>query len=473
MLPSHIPDRPSLLTSSFQSIPKDDSWQLDTTAWDILVNNKDMQGIPWQNTEYTRSSYRVFRDTYYNSYYNLEEQVTQAKPAIDKEALEISPPFASPHSKPYYSFNRNWRSVHSTIKHFQLRNLLWAMSSNELLYVDENKVEHWNSATKGAGITTLMDVSGVLPNATASNGVGVVQVCTLCAKEGVIAAGGFAGELLVQRLPDASSLLEDDNNNSSSSEMDGTRSRFEFSRSITDNENGITNAIDIFKTSSGATTIACSNNDAMVRMFDAETFQSVGTLDPSWAVNYSIAQPCCSNNNSSGGGRAICVVGDDTEGYIYDLSSGKKVLSLKGHYDYSFAAAWHPDGNIIATGNQDKTTRLYDLRKPSQSFALLKAHIGAVRSLRFSPDGAFLAVAEPADYVTLYDVASEYKRAQTIDLFGEVSGVSFSPDDGGRLYVAVADITYSSAIQFDRQRGGGEGGGGDDDCDALFGRTII
>lgn len=347
------------------------------------------------------------------------------------------------------------------------------MSSNELLYVDENKVEHWNSATKGAGITTLMDVSGVLPNATASNGVGVVQVCTLCAKEGVIAAGGFAGELLVQRLPDASSLLEDDNNNSSSSEMDGTRSRFEFSRSITDNENGITNAIDIFKTSSGATTIACSNNDAMVRMFDAETFQSVGTLDPSWAVNYSIAQPCCSNNNSSGGGRAICVVGDDTEGYIYDLSSGKKVLSLKGHYDYSFAAAWHPDGNIIATGNQDKTTRLYDLRKPSQSFALLKAHIGAVRSLRFSPDGAFLAVAEPADYVTLYDVASEYKRAQTIDLFGEVSGVSFSPDDGGRLYVAVADITYSSAIQFDRQRGGGEGGGGDDDCDALFGRTII
>jgi len=432
-----------------------------------------MQGIPWQNTEYTRSSYRVFRDTYYNSYYNLEEQVTQAKPAIDKEALKTSPP-SPPHSKPYFSFNRNWRSVRSTIKHFQLRNLLWAMSSNELLYVNENKVEHWNSATKRAGITTMMDVSGVLPNAVASNGVGVVQMCTLCAKEGVIAAGGFAGELLIQRMPDTSSLIDDDNNNNNnnnnnetSSEIDGTRSRFDFSRAITDNENGITNAIDIFKSSSGATTVACSNNDAMVRMFDAETFQSVGTLDPSWAVNYSVAQPCSSN----GGGRAICVVGDDTEGYIYDLGSGKKVLSLKGHYDYSFAAAWHPDGNIIATGNQDKTTRLYDLRQPSQSFALLKAHIGAVRSLRFSPDGAFLAVAEPADYVTLYDMASGCRRAQTIDLFGEVSGVSFSPD-GERLYIAVADITYSSAIQFDKQSRGG-GGGDDDDCDALFGRTII
>lgn len=28
------------------------------------------------------------------------------------------------------------------------------------------------------------------------------------------------------------------------------------------------------------------------------------------------------------------------------------VASLKGHFDYSFAVAWHPDGNCFATGNQ-------------------------------------------------------------------------------------------------------------------------
>jgi hypothetical protein len=32
---------------------------------------------------------------------------------------------------------------------------------------------------------------------------------------------------------------------------------------------------------------------------------------------------------------------------------------------------------------QDMTTRLWDLRYPATSFALLKAHIGAVRALRF------------------------------------------------------------------------------------------
>ena len=36
--------------------------------------------------------------------------------------------------------------------------------------------------------------------------------------------------------------------------------------------------------------------------------------------------------------------------------------------------------------------------------------MSAVRSLRYSPDGRFLAVAEAADFVNLYDVASGYKR---------------------------------------------------------------
>ena len=29
-----------------------------------------------------------------------------------------------------------------------------------------------------------------------------------------------------------------------------------------------------------------------------------------------------------------------------------QVARLEGHFDYSFACAWHPDGNLVATGNQ-------------------------------------------------------------------------------------------------------------------------
>ena len=63
-----------------------------------------------------------------------------------------------------------------------------------------------------------------------------------------------------------------------------------------------------------------------------------------WAVNYTVVQP--------GGCRLLCTVGDDPTAHVYDAASGRQVAALKGHSDYSFAAAWHPDGNVIATGNQ-------------------------------------------------------------------------------------------------------------------------
>ena len=160
------------------------------------------------------------------------------------------------------------------------------------------------------------------------------------------------------------------------------------------------------------------------------------------------------------GGRLLCTVGDNPTAHVYDAASGRQVAQLRGHLDYSFAAAWHPDGNVVATGNQvgrgaaaarqggwrgrgvraaravpavlpaprrpppasysrtrtcthgihppthdthtwhthslslflfllpspppqDMSTRLWDLRYPAASFALLKANIGAIRSLRF------------------------------------------------------------------------------------------
>ena len=63
---------------------------------------------------------------------------------------------------------------------------------------------------------------------------------------------------------------------------------------------------------------------------------------------------------------------------------------------------------------QDCTTRLWDVRNTSRSFATLRSHMGAVRSLRFAPDGDVLAVVEPADFVQLHDVAADYNSLQQV-----------------------------------------------------------
>ena len=123
--------------------------------------------------------------------------------------------------------------------------------------------------------------------------------------------------------------------------------------------------------------------------------------------------------------------------------------SIKGHRDYSFASAWSPDGRTFATGNQDKTCRIWDSRNLSKAVHVLRGNLGAIRSIRFTSDGQFMSMAEPADFVHIYDVKSDYNRRQELDFFGEISGTSFSPDTD-MLFVGVWDRVYGSLLQFGR-----------------------
>lgn len=77
--------------------------------------------------------------------------------------------------------------------------------------------------------------------------------------------------------------------------------------------------------------------------------------------------------------------------------------------------------------------------------------MGAIRALRFSSDGRFMSMAEPADFVHVFETESGYVKGQEIDLFGEIAGISFSPD-AEALFVGIADRTYGSLLEFNRRR---------------------
>lgn len=83
--------------------------------------------------------------------------------------------------------------------------------------------------------------------------------------------------------------------------------------------------------------------------------------------------------------------------------------------------------------------------------AVLKGNMGAIRTIRFTSDGRFLAMAEPADFVHIFDTQSDYTTGQEIDIFGEIAGISFSPDTEA-LFVGVADRMYGSVLEFNRKR---------------------
>ena len=148
-------------------------------------------------------------------------------------------------------------------------------------------------------------------------------------------------------------------------------------------------------------------------------------------------------------GRMAVVVGDNMRCALMDITSGTQIAALAGHLDFSFAAAWHPSGSHFATGSQDATARIWDVRRLATSRRVLQGKLGAIRSLRYSADGTALAALEPADFVHVYDCGADYRREQLIDLFGENAGVSFSPC-GEVLFVGVSDLTYGSLVEYHR-----------------------
>ncbi len=54
--------------------------------------------------------------------------------------------------------------------------------------------------------------------------------------------------------------------------------------------------------------------------------------------------------------------------------------TLKGHLDYSFAVAWHPNGVVFATGNQVR-----DRVPPFAACMLLDIHCGLGHCLYWTP----------------------------------------------------------------------------------------
>ncbi|GMH25859.1 hypothetical protein Nepgr_027702 [Nepenthes gracilis] len=92
-----------------------------------------------------------------------------------------------------------------------------------------------------------------------------------------------------------------------------------------------------------------------------EKFQLLNHFRFPWAVNHTSVSP---------DRKLITVVGNDQDGLLVDAQTGKNVATAVGHQDYPFASAWHLDGRTLATGNQDKTCRVWDIRNYSRPTAV-------------------------------------------------------------------------------------------------------
>jgi len=141
--------------------------------------------------------------------------------------------------------------------------------------------------------------------------------------------------------------------------------------------------------------------------------------------------------NLSPDGKRVLSNQDDLTWNLWDVLSGKRLFSKKGHKDYLSAAVWSPDGRHILTGSLDKTARIWEAITGVQE-RVYSRHTDFVYAAQYAPDGQRVVTGSADRTLRVWNPVTGEDLAVMTGHQGRINHLAISPD-GRTVASASAD----------------------------------
>ena len=127
--------------------------------------------------------------------------------------------------------------------------------------------------------------------------------------------------------------------------------------------------------------------------------------------------------------------------WMYSVATGDELALFTGHTAQIHGLVFSPDGKILASMGNDRTTRLWDTES-GQQLVVLSGEGSSHSSIAFSPDGTTIVTGNRNGTIQLWDVATGDHLVTLTGHTDSVEALAFSPD--GKT---LASASEDSSIQ--------------------------
>ncbi|MEG3920877.1 NACHT domain-containing protein [Microcoleus sp. T3_A4] len=143
--------------------------------------------------------------------------------------------------------------------------------------------------------------------------------------------------------------------------------------------------------------LATGDSDGVVRLWEASSGREILTCKGHTNVVESVA--------FSPDGEILASASYDKIIKLWDVQTGECLKVLQGHTESVMFVTFNPDGNILASGSFDRTVRLWDIRT-GECCKILQDHTKVVFSIAFHPAGEMLASGSGDKTVRLWNIGT-------------------------------------------------------------------